>query len=419
MKKIYNSRYHLVILFFAITASILTSCKKDNNSGAAPVITKIRAINPAPNDSTLTKVGPGQNIVIQGSNLITVQAVYFSGVAATFNTALAADNNLAITVPSVAFNSIAAGQANTIRLVTKYGEVTYKFPISPPPPVITGVSNEYTAPGQTLTIYGQYLYLISSITFTGGGSTGTNIVAAADGSSCTVTIPANATAGNIVVKTQGGTATYISYNDAVTGMACNFDNIFTYQYYSGNLTNSSALFPGNSGNYVELSTTGMSPYDFGWYNGGRSINLNAVQWVPVANLADPVENWALKFEISVKAPWKDGSLMIRRDENGDWGYVARYEPWKTATGNIYQTNGWVTVIIPLTQFKLPAAGGVNGLGNSAPDLPTLLNTMGSASSSSGNSQGKRGVSIMMINDAATAGTAIDLAIDNIRFVKIK
>jgi hypothetical protein len=410
MKKLIKSRSGIIVIMMMVVFAMQTACKKSDNE-KPPVITKIRAITAAPNDSALTKVGSGQNIVIQGENLKTVSAVYFSGFAATFNSALVGDDNFVVTVPSILFSNIPKGQENTIRLVTKYGETTFTFPVSPPPPVVSSVSNEYTPQGQSITLYGQYLYLIKSITFPGGAD-GTNVVSKPDGTSCTVTIPLSATSGDIIVKTQGGTSTYSSYNDQVTGMLCNFDNVNNYSY-GASITNSQALFPGAQGNYARMFTGNISAFNYAWYDANRSINLNQVQWVPQANLADPVSDYVLKFEISVKEPWGGGGLMVRRNE-GSWLYLARYEPWKAEATRVFKSDTWYTVTIPLTQFKTKTGNG-EGTGTSAPSLNDLI-----TSSSSVTNTGKGAIVFMYINDTATpVTTKFDVGIDNIRIVKLK
>ena len=56
-----------LIPLILLAAAVCTqyACKKNN--GGAPAITSLRASAPAPNDSTLTKAGPGQVVVIQGA----------------------------------------------------------------------------------------------------------------------------------------------------------------------------------------------------------------------------------------------------------------------------------------------------------------------------------------------------------------
>ncbi|RNL56641.1 glycan-binding surface protein [Pedobacter jejuensis] len=403
MKKLIKSRFSLTLLLLMVVLALQTACKKTDNE-QPPVITKLRAITPAPNDSTLTKVGSGQNVVIQGSNLKTVSAVYFSGFPATFNSALVGDDNFVVTVPSILFSSIPKGQENTIRLVTKFGETSFTFPISPPPPVVSSVSNEYTLPGQTITLYGQYLYLITNITFPGGAD-GTNIVSKSDGTSCTVTVPPSATSGDIIVKTQGGSTAYSSYNDKVTGMLCNFDDVNTYSFGSSR-TNDQVLYPGGQGFYGRMFTGPISAFNYNQAD-NRSINLTAVQWVPLANLQDPVSSYVIKFEIFVKEPWGGGTIMIRRDESS-WIYLARYEPWKADATRIFKSDTWFTVTIPLTQFKKKTNNG-EGTGDSSPTLTELINATG-----------RRPMTFMYINDTATpVTTRFDVAIDNIRIVKAR
>jgi hypothetical protein len=404
MKKFIFNHHKLQLLIVLMTLACFTACKKENtySSNDAPVITRIRSINAAPNDSTLTKVLPGQLVVIQGDNLLGATAVYFNGVSATFNAALVAKTNLVVTVPEPDFSKPVAGQENTIRVVTNAGETSFNLPLVPPPPMITGVDYEYRAAGQVLTIYGQYLYMVSKVAFTGGD--GTNIVSNATGTSLQVTIPAAATTGKIVLSTKGGSVSYASYNDRVTGMFSNFDDINKFQYWSASQTNDATLFPGGTGSYVQMKFDNVGINDLAWYDGGRSINMNDGVWVPAANLSDPATDWALKFDIYVKEAWKTGALLVRTDS---YTYMARYEPWKTAPGGSFTTTGWTTVTLPLSNFKKEAAG-FQGTGEAIPNLSTLLGT-----------NGTKAMSFMFYNDSSTPIAKFDAGIDNIRIVKIR
>lgn len=393
-----------MLLVVLIGLAFFSACKKEDNNSSKnpPVIKRVRAIAPAPNDSTLTRILPGQLVVLQGNNFLGARQVYFNGVLATFNAALVANDNLVIRVPEPDFSKPIAGEENIIRMITNAGETTFTLPLMPPPPVITGVDYEYKAPGQVLTIYGQYLYMVTKIAFTGGD--GTNIQTNASGTSLLVTIPATATTGNIVVTTKGGKSTYMSYNDRTNGVFSNFDNINPFQYWSANQTGDAGLYPGAIGNYIQMKFTDVGSKDNGWWGGGRSINMNEGQWVPQANLSDPPANWALKFDIFVKEPWKNGTIIVRTD---DFTYMVRYEPWKTATGNSFTTTGWTTVILPLSQFK-KSAGGFEGTGEAIPNLTTLLGTTG-----------KKSMSVMFYNEYEAAVEKFDAAVDNIRIVKVK
>ncbi len=119
-------------------------------------------------------------------------------------------------------------------------------------------------------------------------------------------------------------------------MLSNFDDIFNYAYFSANITNDPTLFPDGRGNYAELNATGIGSADYGWYNGGRGVNLDSVQWMPVANLNDPVADYVVKFEMQTKLPWSNGTIYLATR----WisvillPYIARYEPWLNADGSV-------------------------------------------------------------------------------------
>ncbi|MCH5686276.1 glycan-binding surface protein [Niabella sp. W65] len=63
-------------------------------------------------------------------------------------------------------------------------------------------------------------------------------------------------------------------------------------------------------------------------DGKYNFPIGENQWVPVANLSDPVDSWAIQFDISVARPWNGGTLCFANAFAGN--YVARYEPWQVA-----------------------------------------------------------------------------------------
>ncbi len=409
MKHIINSYKNYI--FLAITVFVIgfaTSCKKDTGDNL-PIITAIRNYVAAPGDSLLTKVGPGRWVVITGSNLRGATQIFFDGVAASFNEGLFSDTTAVVLIPAViSFPTVPTAQLNTIRYVTNHGEVTFTFPINPPPPTITSVSNEYTQPGKVLTIYGNNLFFVDKVIFPGNLEVTTILSSRIDGTSITITVPAGLnSAGVLKLINRYGVATSIfSYNDYVTGVLCNFDNINTFGYYSGKRINDATLFPDNTGYYGEIYAGAIGSYSYDQAN-GRCLNINPVQWIPQANLNDTLANYGMKFEIFVKEPWGGAALMIRRDESS-WKYLARYEPWKTSAISPFFSNTWYTVTIPLTEFRTKAAAG-EGTGTSATSFTDLINATGN-----------RGLGFMYINDQGSAvPTKFDVGIDNVRIVKIK
>ena len=395
-------------LFFSVLAAVLfvpAGCKKENSG--APVINQIRAISPAPNDSVLTIAGPGQTVVIQGNNFSSTQQVYFNGYLSPFNAALLSENNIVVTIPSdMPFASLDPADLNTIKVVTSNGEVTFTFPIEPPPPVINSASNEYAAAGDQLTITGNNFFYIDKVIFPGGIEVTTDIEANATGTVMQLTVPPGITTGGPlqVVNRYGVGTSLLLFNDYTTGVLCNFDNVNTLNNWAGaTIKNSATDFPGNTGMYAHLKYSDIPANDFVWYGGGRSLNVEVnLPWVPTADLNLPLDNYAVKFEISTNDEWKGGSLFIVKDYS--WNFLARYEPWKSGT---VKTEGWKTVVVPLSLFKTKA-NNMDGTGDPASSMTALLGASGSG-----------GINIFVINAENSVLPVFDLAVDNFRVARIK
>jgi len=407
MKKILYKCIHL-LLFFCLTAIFMlsTSCNKETKT--TPVITGIRNYAPAPSDSVVKSLIPGQWVVLTGQNLKNATLITFDGVPATYNSALFSDTYAVVQVPSVIpFPSVPADKLNTIQYVTPEGTTTFAFNVVSPPPTLTAISNENANKGDVVTISGTNLFLIKSLTF--AGTSITNYISRNDGTALTFVLPELTQAGIVKITTQSGSVTTLyNVNDVESGMLCNFDDINTLSWGPSNVTNSTTLFPGGRGNYAQLTATNVGANDNSWWNGGRGINLNSVQWVPTTAMNDTVSHYALKFEINVPDAWSVGTLFVAA--NYGWTYIARYSPWLNANGSTtaYISGGWRTVIIPFSEFRTQSSSGVNGKGTSLTAFSDLLG-----------SSGNTGLNIWMINDGTTPIASYNLAIDNIRVVKIK
>jgi len=389
----------------AITVLIgFAACKKNNNEDA-PSISRVRANLPAPNDSSLSKAGPGEWVVIEGSGFSTTNAVFFNGWPAQFNATLFSDNSMVVLIPAdMPFASLEQSKLNTIQVITQFGQTTYTFPIEPPPPIITAMSNEMAFADETVTITGNNFFFIDKVVFPDNKEVTTDIVTNESGTTLTVKVPAGITgSGTIKVVNRYGTGTSVLlFNDMVTGMLNNYDNVNNFEWGAGS-SSSSSNYPGNHGTYGVMAATGISGGDFGWWNGSRSINIKSATWLSSSELTNPVDNYALKFEISVKKPWSAGSIFIVKDYN--WTYLARYEPW-LGTGGSFSVNGWQTVTIPLSSFKTKA-NGADGTGSAASSLSVLLGS------------GAGNTNLMFVNTGTTTVQDFEAAIDNIRVVKIK
>ncbi len=408
MKKLfYNVNTCLLLVVLAVMALTQTGCKKDTSSSTGvPVITAIRDYVAHPGDSLISKVGTGQWVVISGHNLKGALNVYFDGTpAAAFNDVWSSDTSAIAEIPSViAFPIVPTKQLNTIRYVTTHGETTFSFPIVAPAPQITGISDEAADAGDSVKIYGLSFFFVKSVTY--AGLPVTSFTSSNDGTSISLAVPAGVTntGGVVSVTTPSGTAT-TTYNvhDFVDGVFQNWDTINGYPWGS-NTENSSTDFPGNTGYYNVITATNLSANDFGWYNGGRGVNMNASQWVPTADIDSSLSSYAVKFEISIpkSTPFTGGSVYVA--VNYGFTYIARYRPWINSAGKItpFSTTGWITVTIPLSTFLTN-----NGTGTPAASITDLVGA-----------SGNNGMNVWYINDGSTPVAAFTMAIDNIRVVKI-
>lgn len=377
-------------------------CKKDSSSSSkgTPVITAIRNYVAHPGDSLLSSVGTGQWIVISGKNLRGALAINFDGVKGSFNDAWFSDTSAIALIPAIiAFPSVPSDKLNTIQYITNHGQTTFTFPIVPPAPTISGVSNEAANPGDSVNINGLSFFFIKSVNY--GGINITSYKPSNDGTSIRLAVPSGLTKGPVTVSTKSGTAiTTYNVHDFVTGVLNNYDNVNNFSWGSAT-SNSSTAYPGNTNYYGIMKASNVPAGDGAWWTDGRSININSAQWVPQANLKDTLSHYALKFEISVTKPWSGGTLKILKDYSGT--YSANYRPWKTSSGSIaaFTTKGWQTVTIPFLNF-------VDEKGLPAPTLTDLLGSTGAGA-----------IEFQFGNDGSNTISAFEAAIDNIRVVKIK
>jgi len=398
------------ILLLAMMALVQVACKKDNAAG--PSISGLRAIAPAPNDSALTIAGPGQWVVIRGAHLGDASGISFNGWPASFNQALFSDNSLVVNIPAdMPFASLDTTKLNTVTVITPHGSATYKFPIAPPPPVVTGISNENATAGTAITIYGFNFFYISKVIFPGGITVSSGMTSNTAGTTLNLTVPSGITTGGTiqVVNRYGTGVSVILFNDLTTGVLNNYDNVNNFAWGAGTST-STTTYPGNRGTFGVMNASGVGGGDFGWWNGNRSVNTNSAQWVPVSRLGETLTNYALKFEINVTTPWNGGSIFIVKDY--DWHYVARYEPWQGADGVVsnFTTKGWQTVTLPLSMFKDnpdTTTSTFAGTGNAVPSMAKLLGATGAG-----------GIDVMFVNPAKAATGSFEAAIDNIRIVRV-
>jgi len=396
------------ILFSSVDTTKLYTIEYVTTTGSTTFSFKL-----GPGEPTITAISnvfanPGDSVFLYGTNLVLVQSLSYAGTDIT-----SFHSNIDGT--SLGFLMPAQTPTDQILLTTKGGSVTFKIVATP---TITAVSNENAIAGDSVYVYGTYLKSIQSFLYAGADIS--SFVSSDDGSSVGFIMPSISTSGPVSVTTSFGVATTVfNVNDIATGSISNreWSGNFNWQWWGGaNLTSGdhnsgwppyNADFPGNSSLYMVLKNGIMTAGEGNTYS-NYAIRMNGAQWIPTANINDPISNWAFKFEVSIPQPWNGGSIDIL---SSDQTYIARWEPWQISptTTAAFTTKGWTTVTIPFSAFRKPDATLGEGKGVSMTKFSDLLG-------SSGNSE-----CTVYIHNYSTSSTATGFygAFDNLRVVRIK
>lgn len=406
------------IMFSTIDTTKLYTVEYTTTGGSTTFAFKLGPGVPAITAISNVFANPGDSVFLYGTNLVLIQSFSYAGTPIT-----SFKPNLDGT--SLGFLMPAQQPTDHVLLTTKGGSVDFKIVATP---TITGVSNENATAGDSVYVYGTYLKNIQSFDF--GGAAITSFESSADGSSVGFVMPSVSTSEPISITTQFGSVTTIfKVNNQIsnTGVLANMEwgNYFGWGWWgaSGLTVNSAANSGGwitvrsdfdgvlgtNNSMFVSFNTSSIPAGD-GQSYGPYNFPIGANEWVPVANLSDPVGNWAIKFELSVAHPWNGGTLCFESGFAGS-SYIARYEPWQisaNATAAV-STKGWQTITIPLSSFRSadPTLGPGKGV-----SISSLTNLLGAT--------GNTGLSIYLHNySTAATATGFYAAFDNVRVVKIK
>jgi hypothetical protein len=216
------------------TATTQRTITTIDSAGTVTVANEGFPINPAAFDSVTTNGRGGNLYQIVGTNLGSVTAVTFNGVAAYFNPAYITNNSVIVTLPTTA--PFGSTQSGVLALTTLHGTANFKFSVVQPPPTITSFNPVAAAAGDTVTITGLVLDNATSVKF---GTVPATIVSNTS-TQLKVLIPAGVVEALISVTTAGGT----TVSTATFG--------FKYLIYFNGLT---AGWGGNGGGYTGYSGT--------------------------------------------------------------------------------------------------------------------------------------------------------------------
>lgn len=421
MKFRYNKICSALIAALAIASSFaLQSCEDEPDkfelTGGKPTIYYIRPADVNASDSLLVQAYPQAQICIVGENLTSIQQMYFNDQKAILNTSFITEKTLVVQIPS----DIPDEVSDKIYMITKDKDtLTYDFHIVVPAPVVASMSCEFAKPGTTATIYGSYFVddpnVPIVVTFPDGTvisnfTTKTRSVLSFEVPNCT-------TEGTISVTSIYGTGTSSFHYLDSRGLLFDFDtpNVKTGAVLGNHgwhaqviETDETAL----SGNFLRLGGTSVTlDADGSWNDGNFSFEYWPGNWadpetysgdgVRLTDLADfsDYSNMAYKFEMYVPSanPWSAGAMQVivggvtkismgsagvsdiygnvlagcnNSYFNNDELPRALYRPWES-TGSYDTGDEWVTVTIPMSDFKYGMSGSAATGSLSASDFTSL------------------------------------------------
>lgn len=371
--------------FLALAACAMigfTACEDEPDkykiSDGTPTIRYIRPVNVESADSIITGAYMDNNICIVGENLRSITKMFFNDQEAKLIPSYITDNTMIVTVPG----NIPGEVFNKIFMVNNSNDTTsYDFKVLVPGPTINNMSNEWAKAGEQATIYGNY-FVDDPNTPLALNINGTNIaIDEFDISHMSFTIPDGLEEGPVEISSvYGKTKARFNYRDT-RGMLFNDFGTYDAGPASTGLTNHGwhnmkITSDENSldGSYLFLGDCDIE--DGSWMDGNVSFEYWPGDWDGTftgvnSRLSDIVSfadfnNMALKFECNIPSsnPWTNLSMqcIFSGDEqvtlptanntffNGTDYPRALWTPWR-ATGS-YDTGGkWVTVTIPISNFK--------------------------------------------------------------------
>ena len=382
----------LILTIIAVASSFsLQSCKDQPDefklSDGTPTIYYIRPASYSASDSLLVEAAPQTSICLVGSNLKSIQQMYFNDKKAVLNTSYITDNTLFVQIPS----DIPDEVSDKIYMITQaHDTLTYDFHVVIPAPVVTAMKNEWVKVGEDAVITGQYFIddpnQPLTVTFTGISNSISVKVPAENFKSITrsqlvFTVPEGAEEGQIEVASVYGKGLSKFYFRDSRNLITNFDGATDVVPQGWNIAATYSDVNGVDGKYVQL---GPKETEGGWVEelklpfwcgnwNGDPMSITSGPGIPLRNFLDfsDWQNMSFKMELYIPKsnPWSAGAMQIlfvnyKQCANDSWQnntYIhtkadggldlprALYRPWET-TGSFDTGDEWITVTIPLTDF---------------------------------------------------------------------
>ena len=418
----FNNKTFGKVLLVALTIAFgfsMQSCEdqpdKYEHTGGKPTVYYIRPADVEAKDSLIVEGSPQMAIALVGENLRSIKRMFFNDLEAVLNTSYITDHTLIVSVPKSIPNVV----NDKITMITHDKDTLfYDFHVAIPAPLIMSMSNEHAKPGTNATIYGSYFIDDPNVPIEVVMPDGTVVKDFVEKTqtSLTFVVPNCTEEGQVAVKSiYGSTKSSFYFNDS-RNYLFDFD---TPNAVTGVVLGNHGWHPqviksdetSLSGNYLMLGDTDFGAegpwidkfFSFEYWPGNwqnpENYQGDGVRLTELVDFTD-FENMLFKFEMCVPKnnPWSAGAMQIivggvDKISNGETGILdidgntlggcnntyfhndvlprGIYRPWET-TGSFDTNDEWITVTIPISDFKFGFSGGAASGKLTAKDFSSLV-----------------------------------------------
>ncbi|WP_430933973.1 glycan-binding surface protein [Saccharicrinis sp. 156] len=355
-----NSLY--LMLMVTVAGLLFNACEEYPHeyeiTEEVPSIDYIRVANPDKSDSLIVSASLNSTITLIGENLTSIREIWFNDKQAYLNTSFITSNSMFVTIP----NEIPEEVSNKIYMVAGKDTVIYDFNVVVPPPAPRSMVCEFIADGEQAVIKGNYFINDENVplqVFFPGNLEGEVLNVSENYDEVTVTVPLGTSVGPVTVKTIYGSGLSTFYFRDDRNYILDWDGLDAAGgWRAGNIANTEPA--GINGNYVRFEGDMAGEIGSTWNEDNFSFNL----WNASNGRSDEpfyegdLNSAVLKFECYVVEEWKASALQMiftPYEVSGTNAFIADnvtmrglWNPW-VLTGS-YQTDGWVTVSIPMSEF---------------------------------------------------------------------
>lgn len=327
-------------------------------TGGVPTVDYVRVSDPDKSDSLVVSASLNQTIVLIGDNLTSITKMWFNDKEAYLNTSFITSNALFVTIP----NEIPSVVSDKIYMKAGKDTIAYDFNVVVPPPAPRSMVCEFVADGNEATIKGNYMIDDPNVplqVFFPGNVEAEVVSVSDDYDAVTVIVPEGAGVGPVSVKSIYGTGRSSFYFRDDRNYILDWDVLNADGgWRSGVIANTDP--DGITGNYVLFQGAMSGEIGGTWDEDKFGFNL----WNANNGRSDEpfydgdLSQAVLKFEVNITEPWSSSALQMiftPYDLNNTNSYYSDatiprglWMPW--VSEGSYQTDGWETVTIPMSDF---------------------------------------------------------------------